>query len=227
MKLHLARLSLLLLLACSSSFAQEVRKAPTEGPCRGAEAHWDCPGALELRDEKAGTAARLTWFSSGELLGERLTGAASQRYLVLLPSRRIFYSNVPAMSLVRNALNPFHRYDRVFAAALGALKSAHTKGPDSVPFGESTSDVQLAGETVRLTSWRKPGERVISFELKPKDGPVERGSWDPRRPAPWEDKASLEGWTDARGYNAPATTGEGRQPEAQAAPLSPASAAQR
>lgn len=222
----LARLSLLLLLAAPLAHAQD-KKEQASGPCRGAEAHWDCPGVLELRDEKAGKLARLSWFSSGELLGERVVGPDTQGYLVLLPSRRVFYAKVPELGLGNNALNPFYRYDRLFAAALAALKSSFAKGPASVPVGETLNDVQWSGKPARLTTWRKQGEHLINFELSPADGPAERGFWDPQRPAAWEDKTRLDGWLDPRGNKAPATVGEARKPEAPAAPVSPSSAAPR
>ena len=208
----LTRLSLLLLLVCSSAHAQDKKEQPASGPCSGNAIHWDCPGSLELRDEKLGTAARLIWFSTGELLGERQTGADKQSYLVLLPSRRVFYSNVPALNLGIPAANPFHRYDRVFATALGALKSAFESGPSSVPIGENRNEVKLDGKPVLLTTWRKPGDLLVSFELSPEGEPVHRGHWDVRRPTPWEDKVSLEGWLNPRGEPAPATAGEGRKP---------------
>ncbi|MEH0166319.1 hypothetical protein [Roseateles microcysteis] len=212
MKKMLARFSLLLLLACSAAQAQD-RKGAAAGPCGGTTAHWDCPGALELRDDKLGSAARLLWFDNGELLGERQSGADKQSYLVLLPSRRVFYSNVPPLNLGIPATNPFNRYDRVFATALGALKSAFEAGPSSVPIGEKRNEVKLNGKPVLLTTWRKPGDLLVSFELSPEGEPVHRGHWDVRRPAPWEDKVSLEGWLNPRGEPAPATAGEGRKPQ--------------
>lgn len=180
-------------------------------PCTEAQPAWHCPGAMELRDEAKQTAARLSWFSNGELLGERQTGKDIQRYLALQPSLRAFYANVAPMDL-GNATNPFRRFDRVFADALAALRAAYAQGPASVPASESEQTVTVESKPVRLKTWRVSTPGRIEFEYQPEDSPAYRGYWDAARPAPWGDKTPMEDFVDVRGEKAPPTVGEARQP---------------
>lgn len=201
---------LLSLLLCLPAMAAEDKPAP----CTAAQPAWHCPGAIELRDEAKQTAARLSWFSNGELLGERQTGKDVQRYVALKPSLRAFYANVAPMDL-GNVADPFRRFDTVFADALAALRAAYAQGPASVPANESQQTVTVEAKPVRLKTWRTSAQGRIEFEYQPEDSPAYRGYWDAARPAPWDDKAAMEGFVDVRGAKAPPTVGEARQPQAK------------
>lgn len=198
------------LILCLPALAADERS----GPCTEAQLAWHCPGAMELRDEVKQASARLVWFNNGELLGERQTGNDIQRYLALRPSLRAFYANVAPLDL-GNAANPFRRFDMVFADALAALRSAYGQGPATVPASENEQTVTVDTKPVRLKTWRASAQGRIEFEYQPSDSPLYRGYWDAARPAPWDDKTSMEGFVDVRGEKAPPTVGEARQPLAK------------
>ncbi|MDM4768095.1 hypothetical protein [Pelomonas sp. SE-A7] len=204
----------LALILSASALAADATEKPA--PCTPTTLAWHCPGYLELREDKVGNAASLTWFETDEVLAERSSGQERQRFMIVKPSNLMLYQGVGVINLSAPALNPFNRFDQVFAEAMGALRRAFETGPSSVPLGESQREAQLDGKPAKLKLTRKGGSPVIEFELSRPDGSIHNGKWDPRRPKPWDAAITLEGWTDARGNAAPASIGAARQP-AQAA----------